>query len=95
MDIIDYKAVSKDHTSRYGDLFEDGKNYNINSRIKFGSNGYHFCKRLKDTLRYFDGFSDIAFAKVIDFPVAASEFYKMDGTYYMTVLIDLQNHPSI
>ena len=36
----------------------------------------------------------VAFAKVIDFPVEASEFYKMDGTYYMTVLIDLQNHPS-
>lgn len=36
----------------------------------------------------------VAFAKVIDFPVEASEFYKMDGTYYMTFLIDLQNHPS-
>ncbi|MCO4524938.1 negative regulator of competence [Streptococcus infantarius subsp. infantarius] len=36
----------------------------------------------------------VAFAKVIDFPVEASELYKMDGAYYMTVLIDLQNHPS-
>ena len=36
----------------------------------------------------------IAFAKAIDFPVEASELYKMDGAYYMTVLIDLQNHPS-
>ena len=33
-------------------------------------------------------------AKAIDFPVEASELYKMDGAYYMTVLIDLQNHPS-
>lgn len=36
----------------------------------------------------------VAFAKAIDFPVEASELYKMDGAYYMTVLIDLQNHPS-
>ncbi|MCO4621931.1 negative regulator of competence [Streptococcus infantarius subsp. infantarius] len=35
----------------------------------------------------------VAFAKAIDFPVEASELYKMDGAYYMTVLIDLQNHP--
>ena len=38
--------------------------------------------------------SYFAFAKAIDFPVEASELYKMDGAYYMTVLIDLQNHPS-
>lgn len=36
----------------------------------------------------------VAFAKAIDFPVEASELYKMDGAYFMTVLIDLQNHPS-
>lgn len=36
----------------------------------------------------------VAFAKAIDFPVEASELYKMDGAYYMTVLVDLQNHPS-
>lgn len=36
----------------------------------------------------------VAFAKAIDFPVEASELYKMDGAYYMTVLIDLQKHPS-
>ena len=36
----------------------------------------------------------VAFAKAVDFPVEASELYKMDGAYYMTVLIDLQNHPS-
>ena len=36
----------------------------------------------------------VAFAKAIDCPVEASELYKMDGAYYMTVLIDLQNHPS-
>lgn len=36
----------------------------------------------------------VAFSKAIDFPVEASELYKMDGAYYMTILLDLQNQPS-
>lgn len=36
----------------------------------------------------------VAFAKAIDFPVEASELYKDDGLYHMTILLDLQNHPS-
>ncbi|EFW88102.1 MULTISPECIES: adaptor protein MecA [Streptococcus] len=36
----------------------------------------------------------VAFSKAIDFPVEASELYKMDGVYYMTILLDLQNQPS-
>ena len=36
----------------------------------------------------------VAFAKAIDFPVEASELYKDGGIYHMTILLDLQNHPS-
>lgn len=36
----------------------------------------------------------VAFAKAIDFPVEASELYKDGGLYHMTILLDLQNHPS-
>lgn len=36
----------------------------------------------------------VAFAKAIDFPIEASELYKAGGLYHMTVLLDLQNHPS-
>ena len=36
----------------------------------------------------------VAFAKAIDFPVEASELYKNGNLYHMTVLLDLQNHPS-
>lgn len=36
----------------------------------------------------------IYFAKTIDFPIEASELYKSDHAYHMTVLLDLQNHPS-
>lgn len=36
----------------------------------------------------------VAFAKAIDFPVEASALYKDGGLYHMTILLDLQNHPS-
>lgn len=36
----------------------------------------------------------VSFAKAIDFPVEASELYKDGGLYHMTILLDLQNHPS-
>ncbi|MGT2935314.1 adaptor protein MecA [Streptococcus castoreus] len=36
----------------------------------------------------------ITFAKTIDFPVEASELYKGDNRYHMTILLDVQNHPS-
>lgn len=36
----------------------------------------------------------VAFAKAIDFPVEASELYKDGSLYHMTILLDLQNHPS-
>lgn len=68
MEIQGYKAFYKNHTNRYGVLFEEGKIYNIEGQIKFGNtgNGHHFCKRFEDTLRYFDGKSDnVSFAKVI------------------------------
>ena len=36
----------------------------------------------------------VDFAKIIDFPIEASEFYKEGNAYHITVLIDLQNQPS-
>lgn len=56
MDIIrGYKAFNKDMTNRYGQTFEEGKNYSVVGPLIYGNkgNGFHFCKRLEDTLRYF------------------------------------------
>lgn len=36
----------------------------------------------------------IRFAKSIDFPVEASELYKENNLYHMTILLDIQNQPS-
>lgn len=50
-----YKAFNKDMTNRYNLPFEEGKTYIVHGPLVFGNkgNGFHFCKRLEDTLRYF------------------------------------------
>ena len=50
-----YKCFNKDLTNRYGNKFEIGKIYEKGENIKFGNDGhgFHFCKNLEDTLRYF------------------------------------------
>lgn len=36
----------------------------------------------------------VAFSQTIDFPVEASELYKGDSRYHMTILLDVQQQPS-
>lgn len=36
----------------------------------------------------------IAFAQTVDFPTEASELYKADGSYYLTVLVSLEDQPT-
>lgn len=57
MEIIGYKCLDKDLTNRYKKILEVGKTYTANGSVSFGNggHGYHFCKNLEDTLRYFDG----------------------------------------
>ena len=55
MEIHGYKAFHKGLVNRYGLSFEEGGVYTCEGELKFGNdgNGFHFCKRLEDTLRYF------------------------------------------
>lgn len=56
--VVGYKAFNDDHTNRYGVLFEAGKTYKTGGKVSFGTNstgGYHMCKNLEDTLRFFEG----------------------------------------
>lgn len=57
MVVIGYKCFYKNLTNIYGVKFEEGKIYTTEGNIKFGleGNGFHMCKRLEDTLRYFNG----------------------------------------
>ncbi len=56
MEVIGYKCFNEDLSNRYKVPFEVGKTYEIDGDVKFGNdgNGFHFCKNIEDTLRYFD-----------------------------------------
>ncbi|MDO4996747.1 MAG: hypothetical protein Q4E69_06170 [Bacilli bacterium] len=56
--VVGYKAFNDDHTNRYGLYFEEGMTYTSEGKVSFGVNstgGFHMCKNLEDTLRYFIG----------------------------------------
>ena len=36
----------------------------------------------------------VAFAKTVNYQMETSELYKMNGQYYLTILVDVANHPS-
>lgn len=66
MEVMGYKAFNKDLTNRYGKKFEVGKIYVAPGIIKFGTygNGFHLCKNIEDTFRYFDS-NDMTICKVV------------------------------
>ena len=76
-----YKAFNKDCTNRYGKVFVEGQTYHTEGELRFGNygNGYHFCERLEDTLRYFPAMEEeIKIAEVTsleDFIQANDETY--------------------
>ena len=92
MEIRGYKAFNKDMTNRYGVEFKDGGVYEVLGDARFGNdgNGFHFCKRLEDTLRYFDGMGDeIQIAEVIgsgDICEYCDEYYGYYDMYSATRL---------
>lgn len=55
-----YKCFKKGLVNRYGIKFEIGKIYHCDKEIKFGNDGhgFHMCKRMEDTFRYFDAFNN-------------------------------------
>ena len=67
MEIKGYKAFDNGLINRYGKKFEVEKTYTTNGEISFGNdgNGFHFCKNIEDTLRYFDAIeNDVLIAEV-------------------------------
>lgn len=87
MEKYGYKAFDKGLVNRYGTGFEVGKTYSINSEtVKWGNDGkgFHFCKNLEDTLRYFDAMNeevDICYVKgfgnIMDYEDDYNEYYNM------------------
>ena len=76
-----FKTFNKNMTNRYGRPFQVGRIYRINLSPKFGNRGvgFHFCKRLEDTLRYFPAMEEeVAIAKV----TSLGERVSSDDEYY-------------
>ncbi len=69
MEIYGYKCFNKDMTTRYGQKLEAGKIYKTENEVKFGNDGhgYHFCKNMEDTFRYFDSNEGISICYVKGF----------------------------
>jgi hypothetical protein len=68
MEIFGYKCFEKDLINIYGKKFSVGKIYVAPGIIKFGThgNGFHMCKNIEDTFRYFDtSKTDICVCEVI------------------------------
>lgn len=81
MEIKGYKCFNKDLTNRYGTKFSIGKIYVAQGVIKFGNNGngFHICKNIEDTFRYFDTSNkDIRICEVI----GSGEMVEYSDEYY-------------
>ena len=79
-----YKEFNDDMTNRYKMKFEVGKLYIAKGIISFGNdgNGFHMCKRIEDTLRYYDAFNQkICLCKVIGSDDFASYYDDYYGYY--------------
>lgn len=86
MEVKGYKAFNKGLTNRYGRKFEIGKQYSVDGNISFGNNGngFHFCKNIEDTLRYFDGVDgEVEIAEVIGTGEIVTNEDEYNGFYDM------------
>lgn len=87
-----YKAFNANLTNRYGVSFEEGKKYSVDGHAVFGNhgNGFHFCRRLEDTLRYFDAMDgEVLIAEVVgsgDMVEYSDEYYGYYDMYAATEL---------
>ena len=103
MEIRGYKAFNNDMTNRYGKIFHEGETYLVDEKPKFGIDGvgYHFCKRLEDTLRYFPAMEEeIKLAQVTglgDFVTSEDDYWGYYDMYSTNILrIDkILNHEEI
>lgn len=86
--LIGYKAFNNNMENRYGMKFKEKNLYTVNGDLEFGNrgNGFHFCSRLEDTLRYVDGMNqDINIAKVVSYGKYLEHTDEYYGYYDMYV----------
>jgi hypothetical protein len=92
---VGYKCFNKGLVNRYGIPFEVGKTYHTSGEISFGNNGngFHVCKNLEDTLRYFDAMDDEVDIALVNcygkYALGEDDYngyYDMYAFEYMTIL---------
>ena len=90
MEIKGYKAFHKDMTNHYNIPFREGIIYSVEGPLQYGSyerggNGFHFCERLEDTLRYYPAKEEeVVIAEVTSLGEVVrgfDEFYEFDDMY--------------
>ena len=92
-EIHGYKAFNKNKTNRYEIEYIEGEVYHVDGPLRFGNDGhgFHFCKRLEDTLRYFDAMNDeIAIAEVTSLTEVEENYDDYNGYYDMYAARDLR-----
>ena len=79
-----FKCFNKGLINSYGEVFLEGGLYHMSGDIKFQKNGFHMCRNLEDTLRYFDGFnSEVDIASVQGYGVINKYSDEYNGFYDM------------
>ena len=76
-----YKAFNSNETNRYGKEYKENTTYYTEGPLKFGNhgNGFHFCKRLEDTLRYFPAMEEeVQIAEV----TSLEDYVEYEDDYY-------------
>ncbi|MBR4177759.1 MAG: hypothetical protein IKR57_00230 [Bacilli bacterium] len=74
-----YKVLDKGLINQYGTAYEIGKIYYLIGELEYSKNGFHFCDRPEDTLRFIEYFdSDIDMTEV----ECGGEIITRDDEYY-------------
>lgn len=79
-----YKCFNGDLSNNYGFKFEVGKTYKVSGKVIAGvsGNGYHMCKRIEDTFRYYGVMNpDILICRVIGRGEVAELIDEYNGYY--------------
>ena len=86
--IYGYKCFNSDMTNRYGKKFELGKVYSTDGKVKFGNsgNGFHFCKNIEDTLRYFSLSDYLLRDKELSNLFTKQQYVEIINKFYKTVV---------
>ena len=89
--MLGYKALDDNLINRYGFQYEVGKTYYLDGDLKWMKNGFHFCTRPEDTLRYVNGCCDYKIVEVrgygdlIKYDDEQYDFYDM----YVSSIMDI------